>query len=77
MTTLELLLIFFVAVVVFGPAKLPMLASHLAKAFKFLESLKEQAQRFWQNQINEQKLLENTKKAEQSDKIYQSKHSEE
>lgn len=73
MTTAELLVIFLVALIVFGPSKLPMLAEHLAKLVKMAGKLKGQAATFWQNQLNEQRLKENQKKAESADEKYRSK----
>lgn len=73
MNTSELLLIFLVAIVVFGPNKLPMLASHLGKLVRSFTQLKQQATDFWQNQLNEQQLLENQRKAEKADAVYQEK----
>ncbi len=67
----ELLLILVVALVVFGPKRLPMLAYHLGKLFARLHDYKEQLTAFWQQQVNEQMLEENIKKAKQADKLYQ------
>jgi sec-independent protein translocase protein TatB len=74
MSSAELLLIFLVALVVFGPAKLPMLAQHLGKLVKRMEHLKQQLTRFWQTQLQEQQLQDNIKKAEKADALYQEKH---
>ena len=57
--SMEILLIFIVALVVFGPTKLPMLASHLGLLVRKLQQLKIQADRFWQQQLNEYQLQEN------------------
>lgn len=70
MSSSELLLILLVAVVVFGPNKLPMLAEHLAKLFRHLNQFKQQAKALWQAQLNEQQLIENTRKAEKVDALY-------
>jgi sec-independent protein translocase protein TatB len=70
MTSGELLLTFVIALLVFGPNKLPMLASHLGKLFHFLNRLRVQLHDFWQEQMKEQQLLENTRKAEQADALY-------
>lgn len=69
----ELLVIFVVALVVFGPNKLPMLAHHLGKLIRQLNHMKTQASSFWQAQLNEQQLLENQKKAEKADALYEDK----
>ncbi|MCC5014526.1 MULTISPECIES: Sec-independent protein translocase subunit TatA/TatB [unclassified Legionella] len=71
MSSGELLLTFLVAIVVFGPSKLPMLAEHLGKLARHLNRLKEQITNFWQNQLSEQQLIENTRKAEKADAAYQ------
>lgn len=71
MSSGELLLTFLVAIVVFGPNKLPMLAEHLGKLVRHLNHLKQQVTNFWQNQLDEQQLKENTRKAEKADAVYQ------
>jgi sec-independent protein translocase protein TatB len=73
MSSAELLLIFLVALIVFGPSKLPMLAQHLAKLIKRMDYMKQQLSAFWQSQIQEQQLQENIKKAEKADVLYQQK----
>lgn len=73
MNSSELLLTLLVALIVFGPNKLPMLATHLGKLFRLIENLKKQTAVFWQQQLDEQQLLENRRKAEQVDRIYQDK----
>ncbi|HAU1296640.1 TPA: twin-arginine translocase TatA/TatE family subunit [Legionella pneumophila] len=67
----ELLLIFIVAIVVFGPAKLPMLATHLGQFMRKVNQLKEHTSSFWQQQLNEVQLHENQRKAEKADLHYQ------
>lgn len=66
----ELLVILLVALIVFGPNKLPMLASHFAKALRQINGLKREASQFWNKIVAEQQLLENEKKAEEADKDY-------
>jgi sec-independent protein translocase protein TatB len=73
MSSGELLLTFLVAIVAFGPSKLPMLAEHLGKLARYLNQLKQQATSFWQSQLDKQQLKENTQKAEKADKLYQQK----
>ncbi|KTD17834.1 twin-arginine translocase TatA/TatE family subunit [Legionella jordanis] len=75
MSSAELLIIILVAIIVFGPNKLPMLAEHLGKLYKQFLHLKEQAMAFWQARWNEQQLRENLKKAEQADACYQQPNS--
>lgn len=60
----ELLLILIVALAVFGPKKLPMLAYHLGKLAARIHLYKQQMMDFWQQQLKEQQLQENIKKAE-------------
>jgi sec-independent protein translocase protein TatB len=64
----ELLVILLVALIVFGPNKLPMLAEHLGKLLRHYNHLKQQLADFWQGQVAEQELRENEKKAEKVDK---------
>lgn len=66
----EILLILLVALVVFGPNKLPLLANHLGKLFHALNHLKQQLQNFWQQQCQEHQLEENTRKANEADLKY-------
>ncbi|HAU1152926.1 TPA: twin-arginine translocase TatA/TatE family subunit [Legionella pneumophila] len=67
----ELLLIFIVAIIVFGPEKLPMLATHLGLFMRKINQLKEHTSSFWQQQLNEIQLHENQCKAEKADLHYQ------
>ncbi|KTC64632.1 sec-independent protein translocase protein TatB (plasmid) [Legionella adelaidensis] len=69
----ELLIIFIVALFVFGPTKLPMLAEHLAKLIKTVTKIKNDASLFLQNQLNEQQLKENEKKAKTADEQYKNR----
>lgn len=71
MSSGELFLTFLVALIVFGPNKLPMLAEHLGHLFRFFNQLKQQVTTFWETQQHENLLKKNTQKAEQADKIYQ------
>lgn len=66
----ELLVIFVVAIIVFGPGKLPMLAEHLGKLFRQIHLLKQRGNALWQAQLNEQQLLENQRKASKADASY-------
>ncbi len=67
----ELLVIFIVALIVFGPKKLPMLANHLGLLIRHLTQLKTTASLFWQQQLNALQLQENERKAEAADKKYE------
>ena len=71
MSSGELLLTLIVALIVFGPGKLPMLAEHLGKLLRHVNHFKQQATTFWQEQSNEQQLRENIRKAEKADSVYQ------
>lgn len=70
MSSGELLVTFVVAIIVFGPSKLPMLANHLGLFLRKLNQLKEQAEVFWQQQLKEIQLQENKRKAEIGDEEY-------
>ncbi|MBL7481673.1 Sec-independent protein translocase subunit TatA/TatB [Legionella bononiensis] len=70
MSSGELLLTFIVAVIVFGPSKLPMLATHLGLLMRKVNQLKVYAAEFWQQQLNEIQLQENKRKAELGDEEY-------
>lgn len=67
----ELLLIVIVALIVFGPKKLPMLARHLGLLLRQVSQLKSKAATLWQEQLNELQLQENKRKAEEADRQYQ------
>lgn len=67
MSSGELLVIAIVALLVFGPGKLPMLARHLGLLVRRFHGIRAQAQRFWQEQWQEQQLLENQRKAEEAE----------
>ncbi len=66
----ELLLTLIVALFVFGPKKLPMVAYHLGKLIRYCNHYKQQAITFWQQQLNEQQLQENISKALKADSDY-------
>lgn len=66
----ELLVICVVAIIVFGPNKLPMLAQHLGLALRRLEQFKGEASKVWQQQLNQLQLQENKRKAEKADQHY-------
>ncbi|TAL60547.1 MAG: twin-arginine translocase TatA/TatE family subunit [Legionella sp.] len=70
MNSSEFLLILVVAVIVFGPNKLPMLARHLGLAMRKVNQFKNQAQLLWEQQLNELQLQDNLRKAEEADKHY-------
>lgn len=70
MSSGELLLTFIVALIVFGPSKLPMLATHLGLLMRKINQFKEHATSFWQQQLNEIQLQENQRKAEIVDEEY-------
>jgi len=74
MSTGQLFLTMLVALLVFGPAKLPMLAKHLGIFFAKFNYYKEQVFLYWKKKIqedtNQQQLLENIKKAQKADSSY-------
>jgi sec-independent protein translocase protein TatB len=70
MSSAELLIIAIVALVAFGPSKLPMLASHLATCMKLVTSWQQKFAEFWQSQLNEHQLQDNLKKAQKADEQY-------
>ncbi|CEG58970.1 Sec-independent protein translocase subunit TatA/TatB [Legionella fallonii] len=72
----ELLLTFIVALIVFGPSKLPMLATHLGLLVRKINQIKVQAAAFWQQQLNEHQLNENQRRAAQGDEQYKERLSE-
>lgn len=74
--SVELLLVFLVTFLAFGPKKLPMLADHLAKLLRLLMHFKAQVLQFWESKFEEITLLENEKKAREADKIYQKEREE-
>lgn len=67
----QLLLTMLVALLVFGPSKLPMLAQHLGQLMSKLNKYKQQAANLWQTQLNEQHLQENERRAFKADASYQ------
>lgn len=69
----ELLLIFLVAFIVFGPARLPMLARHLGALFHHVQGMKQKLNAYWQAQLQQQQLQDNERKAEKADEIYREK----
>ena len=75
MSFAELVLIFLVAVIVFGPKQLPMVARHLGLVINTLAQLKEKAAQVWNTQVKEWQLLDNEQKAADADKHYQSSES--
>lgn len=70
MSVSELLVILIVTMVVFGPKKLPMAAHHLGKLVARFNYYKQQMATFWQQQLNEQQLRDNIKKAQEADDDY-------
>lgn len=71
MSSGELLLTLLVALCVFGPNKLPMLANHLGKLVGRINHYKARLAIFWQQQLLEQQLEENNRKAKDAETSYQ------
>lgn len=67
----ELLVIGVVAMMVFGPKKLPMLANHLGKLYYQCLKLNQKARTVWEDILAEQQLLDNQARAEKADTLYQ------
>lgn len=72
----ELLLTLMVALMVFGPKQLPMVASHLGTLLRRLIRYKEKAKSLWQASLYLEQLQDNTKKAEVADADYNKQRSE-
>ncbi|KTC80807.1 Sec-independent protein translocase subunit TatA/TatB [Legionella cherrii] len=75
MSSGELLVILIVALIVFGPKKLPMLATHLGLLLRKFNQLKAQAASLWQEQLNAVQLQENQRKAKEADEQYKKEQS--
>lgn len=67
----ELLLTLVVALIVFGPKKLPMLATHLGQLVRKINHFKEHGSLLWQQQLSQLDLQENTRKAKEADQYYE------
>ncbi|MBI2784973.1 MAG: twin-arginine translocase TatA/TatE family subunit [Legionella longbeachae] len=70
----ELLVILIVALIAFGPKKLPMLATHLGLLLMKFNQIKTQAFTLWQLQLKELQLEENQRKANAADEQYKKDH---
>jgi Sec-independent protein translocase protein TatA len=68
--TAEFFLILLVAVLAFGPKKLPMLAAHLGLVMRQIDHYKNQVALIWRQQIQQLQLEENQIRAEEADKQY-------
>ncbi|MCW8409173.1 twin-arginine translocase TatA/TatE family subunit [Legionella sp. PATHC035] len=75
MSSGELLVILIVALIVFGPKKLPMLATHLGLLLRKFNQLKVQAATLWQQQLHAVQLEENQRKAKEADEQYKKEQS--
>lgn len=69
MSLAEISLTLLVGIVVFGPAKLPMLAHHLGKLMSRIQSYQQIARRYWQEGLAQYQLEENKKKAEEAEAL--------
>jgi sec-independent protein translocase protein TatB len=74
----ELLLILLVALIVFGPTKLPMLAKHLGWIWQTYQQGKGHIQQLWEENLQSKLLDEHIQKAKEADDLYKKlkKHSE-
>jgi sec-independent protein translocase protein TatB len=70
MSSGELLLTAIVGLIVFGPSKLPMLATHLGQLLNKINTFKDQAALLWQEHLNKLQLQDNQRRAEEADKHY-------
>lgn len=66
----ELFLTLLVALFVFGPSKLPMLAYHLGQLMAKINQMKAQTASFWQAEANKHQLQKNIQKAQGADAEY-------
>lgn len=73
MASTELLLILLVALVAFGPKKLPLLATNLGKLARSFILFKKKVAIFIETQSKELDLWENKQKAEEADEKYKNK----
>ena len=67
----ELLVTLLVALLVFGPKQLPMVAYHLGKCWRRINEYKQQLATLWHAQWKEHQLQENTRKAKEADASYE------
>lgn len=65
--TSEVLVILLVALIVFGPSKLPMLARHLGLALAKINDLKALTASFIEQEAAKQQLKENLRRAEEAE----------
>lgn len=66
----EILLTLTVSLVVLGPKELPKIATHLGLLWRKAHQIKEKTQRFWEDQLQQIRLEDAQKKAEEADKQY-------
>ena len=71
MSTGELLLTTLVALLVFGPQRLPMLARHLGQIIRQMNHTKQRLTHYLEAQQNQIQLEDRIKKANAADKEYQ------
>lgn len=70
MSVSELLLILLVALVVFGPNKLPMLAKHLGQLMAQYHRYQQRIRDIWPVLLKEHLLQENKNRAEKAERSY-------
>lgn len=66
----ELLVILIVALIVFGPERLPQLAEKLGRLIAKTRSLTDGLKQEFDQQLNQDQLKQNQQRAEQADKMY-------
>lgn len=66
----EILVILMVSLIVFGPKKLPMLATHLGLLVQFAQKSRSRIHALWDRFNQEEQLKINLRKADEADSLY-------
>lgn len=67
----QLLLTIGVALLVFNPKKLPLLAQHLGSLIRYINAFKQHSLDFWKKQEQQLQFQKNLEKAQHADDLYQ------
>lgn len=70
MSLSELLLTTIIALIVFGPNKLPRLAQHVGLLLNQIQHYKQLLLQFWETQNQHLQLQQNIEKAKKADELY-------